>query len=156
MISEAIREKLEASISSTYIGMIEPDPDFLKEVLTTPAHQITTFSDSELTKAIYVLAQYQTFLQAQLNLREIKYLDAKRNYELELAKSSLGLAGKTNKEKTTQALLNSEILQDLEKEVKITEYDFKLFQKIPDAILELGNALKKELSLRTNKRGYDR
>jgi hypothetical protein len=143
-----ILESITKSLDSTKIDMISPEPDILNKVLTLQSTQIQVLTEYDITRYIYVLAQYQIFLQVQCNVRNIRYLDSKRRYEFQLARELSNFEGKTVKERTSTALLNSPDLQDLEKEMKIKEADYLLFDKIPDAIAEMSNALKKELSIR--------
>lgn len=141
-------EQLAKSLSDTKIDKINPDKSELDTVLALPSHQLSSLSDKELSQYIYILSQYLVFLTVQANARHIKFLEAKRSYELSLAKEMAKCEAKTVKEKSTAALLGSEELQKKEKDLRVKESDYILFEKVPEAIGELSNALKKELSIR--------
>ena len=143
-----ILAKLTQSLADTKLDKVNPDKTVVENVLTLQSHQLPTLTDSELSQNIYTLSQYLVFLTIQCNARNIKYLEAKRTFDFALAREVSKREGKTVKEKEAMALLNSEELQVLEKDLRLKEADFILFDKIPEAMSELVNAFKKELGLR--------
>lgn len=143
--------RLEKSMDKSKIFQIKPEKTELDRVLSIQSSDLVNMTDQEISRSIYTLCQHQVWLQAYCNIKHIKYLDAKRVYDLHLAKATLGMQGKTLKEKNLKVYLESKELQDLEKDLKIKEEDYLLFDKIPEAIGELVNALKKELSIRIPK-----
>jgi hypothetical protein len=144
-----ILEVLEKSISDTKIDKVSPNKELLDIVLSMQGDRIGNLTDSELTNYMFVLAQYQFFLQSQVNYKLIRYLESKREYEFALAKECSKIEAKTIKEKEAKALSSSEYLQTLEKSMRIKNADHIMFDKIPENLSEMANALKKELSLRT-------
>lgn len=147
-IDKDILDAVTKSLNVTKIDLISPEEDVLQRALGLQSNQIQTLQESEIVGYIYVLAKYQTFLQVQSNVRNIRYLDAKRRFELRLAKEMSTVEGKTVKERTSTVLLNSLELQELEKEMRIKEADYIILEKIPDTVSEMTNALKKELATR--------
>jgi hypothetical protein len=124
----------------------------LDEVLGIKGHQLSSLSDAKLSEAIYTIAQYVSFLQVQYNIRKIIASEADWAYEMALAKELTKVEGKTLKERTTQALLSSVNLQKLEQEQRIAKADRDVFEKVPESISDLGNAFKKEVFTRQNKK----
>jgi len=147
-----IKAKITTSLEETKIDHISPEADGLDKALAVKGYDISSLADAEISQHMYTLSQYIVFLQVQCNVRQIKYIDAKRMYELAIAKAVANQTGKTVKERTNTALLESGELQRLEQDYRLTEADFILFSKVPDSILEVVNAFKKELSLRTTKK----
>lgn len=148
MLNVSIKSKIEDSLSDTYIDQVSPDGDSLKKILSLSGYELNALDDSIVTQYIYTLTQYLVFLQVQTNVRQIKYLDTKRQYELALSKAIANTSGKTIKERSKLALIENDAVQKLEQSFKVAEADYILFTKIPDSILELINAFKKELSIR--------
>ena len=148
ILSPYIIDTLQKSISDTMITSICPNKDQLAEALSLQSDELSALTERELSKYIYTLSQYIVYLQVQCNSRHIKYLESKRRYELALAKGSISIEAKTLKEKARIALSNDPELQKYEKILRITEADYMLFEKIPESVTELVNALKKELSIR--------
>lgn len=153
-MDQEITDKLLSSLSDTKIDLIDPDKDELSAVLSLKSHQLSTLNEESLTKYIYSLSQYLIYLQVQSNVRNVKFLEAKRCFEIELYKEMNKFEAKTVKEKENMALLSSEHLQKLEKDMRIKSADYKLFEKLPDHISELINAFKKELSNRQSHSQY--
>lgn len=156
-----IIELLEKSIVDTKIDLIQPDKELLEVVLSLQGNNINALSEQQLSSYIFVLSQYQHFLQVQANYKDIRYSNAKRDYEFSLAKAVSAIEGKTVKGKELKALISSENLQYLEKQLRLREADSMLFSKVPETLSEMANALKKELGLRGpmlggNKYGYSR
>jgi hypothetical protein len=154
-MDKEILAKLSQSLAETKLDKVNPDKDVIEKVLTIQSHQLSSLSDSELSQNIYTLSQYLIFLTVQYNARNIKYLESKRTFEFALARDVSKRDEKTIKEKEAMARLNSEELQKLEKDLRLKEADYLLFDKIPESISELVNAFKKELGLRMprNNRG---
>lgn len=147
-----IADKLEESLAATCLDKISPSQIPLQRVLSLVGNDLSALVDKELSSYIYTLAQYQVFLQAQCNSRHIKFLEAKRAFDLGVARELNTSDGKrTVKERTNGILLTNTLVQELEKDMRIKEADFLLFDKIPEAVAELTNALKKELSIRHSK-----
>lgn len=149
-LEKDILQKLNESLSETQIGSIRPDKNRLDELLRVKAEQLANLSDSMLSQYIYILSQYQVFLNVQYNSKKILALESKRIFEGALAKQVSKVEGKTVKERSYLVLENNIELQKLEKEMRILEADSNLFENIPSSVSELANALKKELSLRFN------
>lgn len=150
-MNEAIMKRLNTSLHDTRLDKIDPtqNRDDLDKALLIRGHEISTMATEELMAHMYTLTQYTVFMHMQSNIRQIKFLEAKREYELALAKALSGKQGKTVKERASAAILESEDLQKLESEMRVREADHIMFEKVPDSLAELANALKKELSLRT-------
>lgn len=150
-----IAKRLARSLDETKIDLIAPDQDELDTILTLKSHRLSTLSEQILTQYIYSLSQYSIFLQAQSNMRNIEFLEAKRSFEIALAsETNKDNEKKTVKEKENNALLGSPRLQELELDMRVKSSDFKLFEKIPDRVEELINAFKKELSNRQSNPSY--
>lgn len=149
-MDQAILNQIIKSLQDTKIDLINPNPECLNTVLGLSGANLNRLTDEELSQHVYTLSQYVIYLQCQYNVRYIRYLEAKRIYEGSLAEVSSKMTGKTVKEKTMAALLESPKLQELEKRMSGLEYDYLLFEKIPDQVQELSNALKKELSVRSS------
>jgi hypothetical protein len=145
-IDKKVLAKLNESLHDTKISFIKPDKDKLEELLSIPADRLSNLERKKLIEYIYILAQYQVFLNVQSNSRRIQYLEAKRSYDgelsLEVAKIN---SKKTLKEKAADAEENSPLLKELKEDLRIKEADSVLFEKIPESVLELSNALKKYL-----------
>lgn len=143
-----IRENLTKSINSTLVDRIAPNTGLLETVLALQGDLISTLTDQQLTSYMYTLAQYQVFLHTQVNLKNIRFMESKREFEFALAKETVKSTAKTVKEKEFNALINNEHLQELEKKMRLREAEYVLYDKVPDSISEITNALKKELGLR--------
>lgn len=149
MMDSDIAKRLSASLDETKIDLIVPDMEELDKVLTMKSSRLSSLSDAVLTQYIYSLSQYSVYLQAQSNMKNIEFLEAKRAFEYALAVAlSKDDTKKTIKEKENIALVSSPEVQKLEKDMRIKSADVKLFEKIPDRVEELINAFKKELSNR--------
>ncbi len=147
-MDKKIIDRLEQSLDKSKLLLIKPEEEAIDAVLAVSSNELSTMSDYDISKCIYTLAQYQVWLQVYCNMKHIKYLEAKRTFDIALSKVTASLSAKTLKEKNQQAIENNKQLQELEKDLKIKEHDYLLFDKIPDSISELANALKKELSIR--------
>lgn len=153
-LDKDISNKLTKSLVDTKIANIKPSKDKLDEILRLPSDQISTIPDNKVTEYIYCLAQYQVFLHVQANSRKILFLESKRSFDAEVAREVSKIEGKTIKERASYAINNNQQLQALEKDMRIKEADYILFENIPESVSELANALKKELSIRFNVKGY--
>lgn len=147
-MNNELLNKLAKSLSDTRIDKIKPNPDLIEKVLSIQGIDFPNIQDHELSQHLYTLSQYLVFLNLQCNARQIKFLEAKRKFEFEQAKLVATIEGKTIKERESTAILNNEVLQTLEKDMRQKEYDFILFNKVPDSVTEIVNAIKKELSVR--------
>lgn len=147
-MDKEVKDQLTQSLSETYIDRINPDKGELDRVLTLRSDHLASLADTEISRYIYTLSQYVVFLTVQLNARHIKFLEAKRSYEFSLAQVVTKTEAKTIKEKVNTALSTNEDLQKKEKRLRVLESDFILFEKVPEAVTELANALKKELAVR--------
>lgn len=143
------KDKIEKSLEVSKLSSIHPDEDELSATLALKSSDLASLTDQDLSRSIFTLAQYQVWLQTYCNIKHIVYLDAKRVFEIALTRASKNLDGKTLKEKSQKALEADSALQSLERDLKAKEHDYFLFDKIPETISDLANALKKELSIRT-------
>lgn len=148
-MNDAVKDRIAQSLLDTRLGSISPDYEEIETILSLKGSRLSFLTSKDLTHYIYSLSQYLIFLQVQVNIRNIKYIDAKKAYETALAREmSTKDTKRTLKEKTSEVLLSSEKLQQLSQALQVKEADYRLFDKIPDHILELVNALKKELATR--------
>lgn len=149
-----ILNKVSQSLEECKFHLIKPEKDLLDKILGLNGYTISSLDNNTLSSYLFALAQYQIFIQTQVNIRNIKYVESKRAYDLEMAREIQKTNAKTIKEKNTTALLNSPILQELEKDMRVKYSDHIIFDKIPDSIAELSNALKKEIALRGINKSY--
>lgn len=148
-MDKEILDTLNKSLADTKIDKISPNQELLDVVLSLQGNKLAALTEPELTNYIFVLSQYQLFLQTQSNYRHIRYMEAKREFEFSLAREVSKLEGKTIKEKEAKALSDNLELQLLEKAMRVRQADHILFDKVPENLSEMANALKKELSLRS-------
>lgn len=150
-IDPKLSELVSRSFDSTKISSIKPDPKLLEETLSMAPHNVPLMSDQELSERIFGLSQYQVYIQAQTNARNVKFINIKRRYEMALnqAASKIDPKVKTVKEREALALAGSDDLRKMLDDLTIAESDYLLFENIPQSMIELCNALKKEMALRT-------
>lgn len=147
-MNEAIWKRLSASLADTRLDQLDPDRSALDKALKVQGHELSNMATEELTTHMYTLTQYTVFMNMQTNIRRIKFIEAKRDYELALARELSTKQGKTVKERSSAAMLESPELQKLELEMRVREADHILFDNIPDSIAELASAMKKEIGNR--------
>jgi len=154
-MDQEIKDTIIRTLNETKIDLIEPDKTEIEIVLQLKSSHLASSSEEDLTRYIYTLSQYIVFLQVQSNARNIRFIEAKRSYELALSKECSKIPDKkTVKEREQTALLGNESLQELEKNLRVKEADYRIFEKVPDHISEIINALKKELQNRQPARAY--
>jgi len=145
-------KSLNRCLEETGLGSITPQPEALKEALSIDGTMLGTLSAQKISSLIFTLTRYQLYLQLQSNMRTVKRDSTKRRYELELGKTMIKLQKSklTVKEKAAQALEDNPNLAVLEENWYKAESEATLFHKTPEMVMEIANALKKELSVRGN------
>jgi len=149
-MEKKISDTLSATLSETRIFSIKPSTEQIDEVLTLSADHISNLTDQQLSRYIYILSQYSVFLNLQCNSKKILADESRHIYDTEVGKVISKLEGKTVKDRISMALENDEKLRNLEMDMRIRAADSTLLENIPDAIMNLSNALKKESSFRFN------
>lgn len=149
-----ILDRISKSLNDTKIDLIAADSGALEKALAITGRNLFSLSEEEISQHIYTITQHLIFVQLQCNGRRIKYIEAKRAYEMELARLITKSTAKTVKERTSECLIEHDHLRNLEKQMRICEADVTLFDKIPEHISELANALKKALSTKTGSISY--
>lgn len=144
----ALTDKLIETVRYMRADYINPEEDVLNQVLSMHSGEVDTLSNKELFQYIFALSKYQLFLQVQGNIRNINQLEAKRKYEFALDRAALNFNEKTIKAKEVKAKLENEDIQKLEEDYYIKEAEYLLFNKVPECVEQLINALKKEFSAR--------
>jgi len=156
-MDKEVENILRSSILDTKIDQVIPREDLLEVVLAVQGDAIYALTDNQLTSYIFVLSQYQLFLQVQANVKYIKFIEAKRTFDLKMSREvSKNKEKATIKEKEANALSSSEELQGFEKAMVVRQADYLLFEKVPESVAEIANALKKELGLRAPQAGVNR
>lgn len=125
--------------------------DLVKYALALDPEKLADYTGEEVSKFILALTQYAAFVQAQLNIKESICLYEKRKFELRLGELSFRYKG-TVTEKKAQALKDSIELKHLEDSVTDALVSKQICEKIPDMVLEIVNALKKEAGRRNGER----
>ena len=123
--------------------------DLSKKLLQLTGNDITTMPDITLSENIYNAARYMSFLQLYYNQANATYIHLKREHDLEVLKEVQKLKlNKTIKEKTAYVIENIPGLYSQFEELQKLEITVNLLQKMPESVMELANALKKELQRR--------
>ncbi len=137
-----------ADVVALRLDKIKPDMAALDAVLDIQSNEVSSLTKEELSAHIHTLSVYTGFLQAQLNMREIKFNRRKAAFDIEHEIALHRVEGKTIKEKANKALVDNPKLQTLKKAKDEAEEKFILLKKIPESIENIMNALKKEYSSR--------
>lgn len=147
-LNKILQESLQGSyLENLGIG----NENILKWSLKIDPESVVLFSSEDLTKAMYSLTQYSAFLQAQSNVREACFMYEKRKFGREIAVAISKYKG-TVQEREALALKDAKELQLLEERLIKAETDFVMFKKMPEAMMEKVNVIKKELT----RRGVDK
>jgi hypothetical protein len=140
---------IQESLEGTHLEQVGlGDPSTLDWALNIDPNHVTVIPAEDLSKAIFTLSQYVGFLQAQLNLREATYLYEKRQFGRQVSLAISKIPKGTVQEREAKAISGSEELKMLEGRIIKAHTDYLMLQKMPEAMLEKINALKKELSRR--------
>lgn len=146
------KSKILNELQLTGLHTLDQDIEEISSINSLRGRDLSSLSDTKLSYYTFIAVQYQMYLQLHYNVRRIEYLQAKRAYEFALNKALASIPGKqTVKEKIGEAMKDPDLVK-LESELADAENKYHLLDKMPEALLEIANSLKKELSLR-NKPG---
>lgn len=151
-----LNDQIEYIFKSTGLNILSSQ-DFQQEaqrLLNLTGSDITNMTDHKLSETIFTGSKYINFLQLYYNQANAEYVYLKKVHELELLKAvHAENSKKTIKEKTAYVLDNNYSLKKQNDNLNSLEVTVNLLYNMPDRMTELVNALKKELQLRTLKRG---
>jgi hypothetical protein len=155
---EEIKQEIATELKKVRLLDYAPDMKGVEEILQLKGRNLSTLSETKLSEYVFTITQYQLYLQLHHNIRNIEYLTAEGEYERAVDKALIGLPDKkqTVKEKIATAIETNPHIKELLVKMEKARNRHILFNKIPDAFIEWGNAIKKELSIRTSKKdvGY--
>lgn len=121
----------------------------VKRLLKLSGSDITSMPLTKLSETIFNSARYMMYIQLYYNQVNANLIYLKKEHEQSLIKkASLIKEGKTIKEKSVLALLQSDSLMEQDITIKQLEISVNLLHNIPEMLMELINALKKELQRR--------
>ena len=147
-MEDQYKEDILNELNITGLSSIDKDLEGMNRVLKLKGKDLTSLTDRKLSECQFITTQHQIYLQLCYNVRYVEYLKAKRKYELALNKEVSKIEGKqTIKEKTAQ-VMEKKYLIELEEELSKCESRYTLLNKMPEAFVELANAIKKEMSIR--------
>jgi hypothetical protein len=153
-----IKKDLVEELSKAKLLDYTPDMKGIEAILQLKGRDLSTLSEDKLSECVFVITQYQLYLQLHHNIRNIEYLNLENQFDRALNSALLKVADKklTVKEKMAVAMEGNTELQELEDNAFRAKSKYLLFNKIPDSLIEWGNAIKKELSIRASKKdiGY--
>jgi hypothetical protein len=144
-------DQLSKCLEDTGLSEVAPNLEALKEALSIDGTKLGTLTSQKISSLIFTLSRYQLYLQLQCNIRSVKRNTAKRQFEIEQGKALIKLPSSklTVKEKAAKVLEEHEGLANLESKYATADDECTLFHKTPEMVLEIINALKKELSIRS-------
>ena len=146
-------DDLTKSLEEVGLDLVVPNNEALREALTLDGSMLSSLTNQKISSMIFTLSRFQLYLQVHSNVRTLNHKKAKREFEKELNSTLIQLKcpkSYTVKEKVAQAFIENPNLTDMEEKVVNAEGHEILFHKTPESILEIINALKKELSTRGN------
>jgi len=145
-----LRRFLQDSVKGTHLDQVGlGSQEQLQWALSLNPEDLVVLPVEDISKAIFIYAQYIVFVQAQLNVREASLMYEKRKFNRAVAKAISKYPKGTVAEREAKAFEDNEDLRMLEQQYLKAQTNFVMFQKMPDSMAEVVNALKKELTRRT-------
>ena len=146
-----IRHRLNSFSEDMLLHYATPNQSLIVELMQFDASTLSSLTQEDLSRYIFVLGQYLVLLQHNENMKNIEYKLSQKDYEYNLSKEKFvryNVVGKSEKERNNWIIINVPEIKKLYDAVLAKEAEKMLIDGMVRAVEGLLNALKKEISLR--------
>jgi hypothetical protein len=144
-------EQVEFTLQSTGLDLVSSSElnSETTKLLKLSGSDITNMSSTKLSETIFNTARYMMYVQLYYNQVNANLIYLKKEHEQALVRFCTNIKeGKTIKEKSVHALSQNTALSEQDQTIKQLEISVNILNNLPEMLMELTNALKKELQRR--------